>query len=30
MRNDALHRGDDFVLDTRDVPVPVRHNRGNL
>ncbi|MGN7725939.1 UDP-N-acetylmuramoyl-L-alanine--D-glutamate ligase [Luteimonas sp. 22616] len=30
MRGDALHRGDDFVLDTRDVPVPGRHNRGNL
>lgn len=30
MRGDALHCGDDFVLDTRDVPVPGRHNRGNL
>ncbi|MFC3717008.1 UDP-N-acetylmuramoyl-L-alanine--D-glutamate ligase [Luteimonas soli] len=30
MRGDALHRGDAFVLDTRDVPVPGRHNRGNL
>jgi UDP-N-acetylmuramoylalanine--D-glutamate ligase len=30
MRGDALHRGDDFILDTRDVPVPGRHNRGNL
>lgn len=30
MRGDALHRGEDFVLDTRDVPVPGRHNRGNL
>ena len=30
MRGDALHRGGDFVLDTRDVPVPGRHNRGNL
>src|SRR5690606_42109548 len=30
MRGDALHRGDDFTLDTRDVPVPGRHNRGNL
>ena len=30
MRGDALHRGDAFVLDTREVPVPGRHNRGNL
>ncbi|HEY9540567.1 MAG TPA: UDP-N-acetylmuramoyl-L-alanine--D-glutamate ligase [Luteimonas sp.] len=30
MRGDALHRGDEFVVDTRDVPVPGRHNRGNL
>jgi UDP-N-acetylmuramoylalanine--D-glutamate ligase len=30
MRGDALHRGDALVLDTRDVPVPGRHNRGNL
>jgi len=30
MRGDALHRGDEFVLDTRDLPLPGRHNRGNL
>jgi UDP-N-acetylmuramoylalanine--D-glutamate ligase len=30
MRGDALHRGEDVILDTRDVPVPGRHNRGNL
>src|SRR3546814_12159394 len=30
MRGDALHRGDEFVVDTHDVPVPGRHNRGNL
>ncbi|MDN5782231.1 MAG: UDP-N-acetylmuramoyl-L-alanine--D-glutamate ligase [Luteimonas sp.] len=30
MRGDALHRGDDCILDTRAVPVPGRHNRGNL
>jgi UDP-N-acetylmuramoylalanine--D-glutamate ligase len=30
MRGDALHRGEDVILDTREVPVPGRHNRGNL
>ena len=30
MRGDALHRGEALVLDTRDVPVPGRHNRANL
>jgi UDP-N-acetylmuramoylalanine--D-glutamate ligase len=30
MRGDALHRAEDVILDTRDVPVPGRHNRGNL
>lgn len=30
LRGDALHRGDAFVIDTSAVPVPGRHNRGNL
>lgn len=30
LREDMLHRGDDKVLDTRLVPLPGRHNRGNL
>jgi UDP-N-acetylmuramoylalanine--D-glutamate ligase len=30
LRGDALHRGDDFVMDTSSLPLPGRHNRGNL
>ncbi|TBR12459.1 MAG: UDP-N-acetylmuramoyl-L-alanine--D-glutamate ligase [Lysobacter sp.] len=30
MREDTLHRGDEAVLDTRGLPLPGRHNRGNL
>ena len=30
LRGDALWRGDDEVLDTRALPLPGRHNRGNL
>lgn len=30
LREDDLHRGDEFVLDTRSAPLPGRHNRGNL
>ena len=30
LRGDALHRGDAFVFDTASVPLPGRHNRGNL
>lgn len=30
LRGDALHRGDAEVFDTRAVPLPGRHNRGNL
>ena len=30
LRGDALHRGDAFVLDTSSLPLPGRHNRGNL
>jgi UDP-N-acetylmuramoylalanine--D-glutamate ligase len=30
LRGDVLHRGDDAVLDTRGLPLPGRHNRGNL
>src|SRR3546814_8718477 len=30
MRGDALHQGDEFVVDNRDVPVPGPHNHGNL
>ncbi|HEY4530225.1 MAG TPA: UDP-N-acetylmuramoyl-L-alanine--D-glutamate ligase [Luteimonas sp.] len=30
LRGDVLHRGDTAVFDTRDVPLPGRHNRGNL
>lgn len=30
LRDDDLYRGDDKVLDTRLVPLPGRHNRGNL
>jgi UDP-N-acetylmuramoyl-L-alanine---L-glutamate ligase len=30
LRGDALHRGDVFVMDTTSLPLPGRHNRGNL
>jgi UDP-N-acetylmuramoylalanine--D-glutamate ligase len=30
LREDLLYRGDVFVLDTTSVPLPGRHNRGNL
>ena len=30
LRDDALHRGDAFVMDTASLPLPGRHNRGNL
>ncbi|MDI9240564.1 UDP-N-acetylmuramoyl-L-alanine--D-glutamate ligase [Lysobacter sp. LF1] len=30
LREDDLHRGDTFVMDTRALPLPGRHNRGNL
>lgn len=30
LRDDDLYRGEDKVLDTRLVPLPGRHNRGNL
>lgn len=30
LRGDALHRGDRFVMDTVALPLPGRHNRGNL
>ncbi len=30
LRGDVLWRGGREVLDTRDIPVPGRHNRGNL
>ena len=30
LRGDALYRGDAFVFDTAPVPLPGRHNRGNL
>ena len=30
LRGDMLHRGGDAVLDTRNLPLPGRHNRGNL
>ncbi|WP_125076527.1 UDP-N-acetylmuramoyl-L-alanine--D-glutamate ligase [Pseudoxanthomonas sp. SGT-18] len=30
LRDDALYRGDAFVFDTAAVPLPGRHNRGNL
>jgi UDP-N-acetylmuramoylalanine--D-glutamate ligase len=30
LRGDALHRGDEFVIDTSAMPLPGRHNRGNL
>ncbi|CAN7205971.1 UDP-N-acetylmuramoyl-L-alanine--D-glutamate ligase [Pseudoxanthomonas sp. LjRoot143] len=30
LREDDLYRGDVFVIDTRPLPLPGRHNRGNL
>ncbi len=30
LREDDLYRGDKFVMDTRPLPLPGRHNRGNL
>ncbi len=30
LREDTIYRGDEAVYDTRDVPLPGRHNRGNL
>lgn len=30
LREDTVFRGDMAVLDTRDLPLPGRHNRGNL
>jgi UDP-N-acetylmuramoylalanine--D-glutamate ligase len=30
LRGDALYRGDAFVMDTAALPLPGRHNRGNL
>ncbi len=30
LREDALYRGDAFVMDTIPLPLPGRHNRGNL
>ncbi len=30
LRGDALHRGDALVMDTTTLPLPGRHNRGNL
>ena len=30
LRGEALYRGDAFVFDTAAVPLPGRHNRGNL
>ena len=30
LRDDALYRGDSFVMDTTSLPLPGRHNRGNL
>jgi len=30
LREDDLFRGDAFVMDTRSLPLPGRHNRGNL
>ena len=30
LRGDALHRGDDLVMNTATLPLPGQHNRGNL
>lgn len=30
LREDSLYRGDDLVMDTASLPLPGRHNRGNL
>ncbi|MGY3265297.1 UDP-N-acetylmuramoyl-L-alanine--D-glutamate ligase [Lysobacter sp. HA35] len=30
LRDDMLYRGDEAVMDTRGLPLPGRHNRGNL
>jgi len=30
LREDALYRGDEFVMDTAALPLPGRHNRSNL
>lgn len=30
LRGDVVYRGEHAVFDTRDVPLPGRHNRGNL
>ncbi len=30
LREDDLYRGDELVMDTRSLPLPGRHNRGNL
>jgi UDP-N-acetylmuramoyl-L-alanine---L-glutamate ligase len=30
LREDTIYRGEDAVFDTCDVPLPGRHNRGNL
>jgi UDP-N-acetylmuramoyl-L-alanine---L-glutamate ligase len=30
LRGDILHRGDEAVMDTTGLPLPGRHNRGNL
>ncbi len=30
LRGDVVYRGDRVVFDTQDVPLPGRHNRGNL
>ncbi len=30
LREDTIYRGDDAIFDTHDVPLPGRHNRGNL
>jgi UDP-N-acetylmuramoyl-L-alanine---L-glutamate ligase len=30
LRDDTIYRGDQAIFDTRDVPLPGRHNRGNL
>jgi len=30
LRGEALHRGDAWIMDTSSLPLPGRHNRGNL